>query len=176
MSQIATALAKAKDRPGTQAPFMVGANAGRSAAAVAAKKRFSANIIWGIVLALSVGTAGTVYWMSRQADDAAVAEPAAPAASAVAALEPMSANGGIVAPGTPTTPAAALARMTRNESAVRQLSISAVLPGEQPRIMANGKVYHVGDIILPPEISFAGTDNGQLVFTDTSGNRFTRRF
>lgn len=176
MSQIATALAKAKERPGTQAPFMVGANAGRSATAVAAKKRFSANIIWAIVLACSVGTAGTVYWMSRQTDETATAKSADPEAHAMPTTGPAPANGTSVAPGTPTTPAAALARMTRNESAVRQLSISAVLPGEQPRIMANGKVYHVGDIILPPEISFAGTDNGQLVFTDIAGNRFTRRF
>ncbi len=174
MSQIATALAKAKERPGTQAPFMTGAPARPSAAAVAAKKRFSANIVWGIVLACSIGTAGTVFWMSRNTKEVAVASAPSQVSDVIA---PVSApSPGVIAAGTPTTPAAALARMTRNESAVRQLSISAVLPGEQPRIMANGRVYHVGDIILPPEISFAGTDNGQLVFTDLAGNRFTRRF
>lgn len=174
MSQIANALAKAKERPGTQAPFMSGATTRPDATAVAARKRFSANIIWAVVLAGSIGTAGAVFWMSRKTEASAATVAAVSVPDVIAPVA--GTNAGVIAAGTPTTPAAALARMTRNESAVRQLSISAVLPGEQPRIMANGRVYYVGDIILPPEISFAGTDNGQLVFTDLAGNRFIRRF
>ncbi|MFH1497861.1 MAG: hypothetical protein ABII82_08550 [Verrucomicrobiota bacterium] len=177
MSQIATALAKAKERPVTQAPFMVGAVPGRPIPGAVIPKRFSTNIIWGIVLALSIGTAGTVYWLSKQVEEPADIIAAAHAEAGQVGISP-GPTGSVTAPvaGQPTTPAAALARMTRNESAVRQLSISAVLPGEQPRVMANGKIYHVGDVILPPDISFAGTENGQLIFTDLAGNRFVRRF
>lgn len=173
MSQIATALAKAKERPATQAPFMVTAAANRFTPPV--PRHFSVNLIWGILLVMIVASAGALIWWTQRVD--------APAhvASSVGSIPDATSSDQIVGAARDLTatpqisPAMMAARITRNESAVRELNISAVLPGDSPRIMANGRIYHVGDIVLP-EISFAGTDAGQLVFTDRSGNRFTRRY
>ncbi len=170
MSQIATALAKAKERPVTQAPFMATATAARFTPPV--QRRFSVNALWGILLVLIVASAGALLWWTRQADNPDQIVSPAPAAPAGAPAASPTAN---MVDTSRISPAAVAARITRNESAVRELNISAVLPGDSPRIMANGRIYHVGDIVLP-EISFAGTDAGQLVFTDQSGNRFTRRY
>ncbi len=179
MSQIATALAKAKERPVTQAPFMVSGTAVQ--AKKPAKKRVSANMIWGGVLVFSMSSAGALIWWNQASDKSAApvtVEARPDDIPAYYSNNTTTANGTTLPlPATPQlSPAAMQARITRNENAVRQLNISAVIPGEQPKIMANGRIYQIGDIVIQPEISFSGTVDGQLVFTDPSGNRFTRRF
>lgn len=186
MSHIATALAKAKERPGAQAAFVLGGSVPKPTAAI--ERRVPVNVIWAIVLGISALSAGGLVWWNLQAEKStdeglAIGAPASTTYSTHAftpsgqAATPSAAGASAQTAAPVTLSASALAaKFAKNDTAVRQLNISAVMPGEQPRIMANGRVYQVGDMIIPPEISFAGTNDGQLVFTDTTGNRFTRRY
>ncbi|MBC8012367.1 MAG: hypothetical protein H7067_19980, partial [Burkholderiales bacterium] len=58
---------------------------------------------------------------------------------------------------------------------VNTLVISAVLPGDQPRLMHKGRIVQVGDT-LEGELIFAGIQDGQLVFNDRRGAIYVRRY
>lgn len=59
--------------------------------------------------------------------------------------------------------------------AVGNLVFTAVMPGEKPRLMYRGRVVGVGERV-EGEIIFAGIVNGSLVFNDSRGAVYTRRY
>jgi hypothetical protein len=54
------------------------------------------------------------------------------------------------------------------------LPISAVMPGEPPRIMVHGRIFRLGETV-ENGIVFTGIQNGELIFTDTDGAMHKRR-
>lgn len=188
MSDIAQALAKAKERTGTTtAPFMTPGMASgqpalpdRSAASAAAlRKARNTRRFWAILVGISLPLTAFVLW-SRLKPEATPGPAAASAHSTTHAGSNSTGPGGSAtatstAPRPPVT--SNLPSTPRPEIAtlVSALSISAVMPGDPPRIMLAGKVIRAGDI-AEGELIFSGIADGQLRFTDSKGAVYTRRY
>ncbi len=203
MSKIAEALAKARERTGTtSAPFMAG-NAGvppvpvSTANKEALRKASRAQLFW-IFLTIAVGcVTGLIIWtrlypdrsLRSGAESAAPAppcatpllaptgpSPSAPSAPAAVVLPPRSVAS---ADGTPTAPLPGAAPLVAPGAelyrVVQGFVISAVLPGDQPRLMYQGRVVHVGDA-MDADLLFAGIQDGQIVFNDRRGAIYVRRY
>ena len=58
---------------------------------------------------------------------------------------------------------------------VNELVITAVLPGEKPRLMYQGRIVNAGEPV-GEELVFAGVQDGQVVFNDRRGAIYVRRY
>lgn len=182
MSKIAEALAKAKERTGnTTAPFLPGQIPTETTRAKAKqdtlRKAAHHERKWLILLSITALLAAALFWTNR---DTATAKPPRttpgpapikspepePSAPAALALPPR--NG--AAPAFPTPEP-----RTDTYRTVNELVISAVLPGEKPRIMHQGRIINAGEDITA-ELIFAGIQDGQIVFNDRRGAIYLRRY
>ena len=174
MSQIAQALAKAKERTGqTTAPFAIpGASAppfapDRTAALKQAKRRQRFWVILGSVL---IPLTCFIVWIQVRGTFAPP-PPDAPATLPSRAQETAPAQ--MAAPvelsKAPPTPRPELIQ------AVANLAISAVTPGDPAKIMVGGRVVRAGQP-LDGGLTFVGIVDGQLHFTDAAGALYTRRY
>jgi pyruvate/2-oxoglutarate dehydrogenase complex dihydrolipoamide acyltransferase (E2) component len=164
MSKIAEALAKAKERTGTTtAPFVTGHQAANPAPARAFQDN---NRLWLAILSLVfLGIAG-VIWMQLK-PVALPEEVVAPAPTEITATAP-------VVPAPPAAPPAPTPRADL-VTVVNGLVISAVLPGERPRLMMDGRIIQP-DESVDPELVFAGVQDGHVLFRDARGAVYSRKY
>lgn len=205
MSKIAEALAKAKERTGTTtAPFLIGARppgppgspgspgpGGPGEPPKPDKLRRARNKqrIWLTLLTIAAIITGLLLWKrlaEMRASSAPSRTPAAPAPEPSAAPaapgssdRPVSASSAV--PANPDAqaapPAANPAVQPRADTydLVNNLSITAVLPGERPRLSYKGRIINAGEVI-DHDLVFAGIREGRLVFLDARGATYTRRY
>lgn len=172
MSQIAEALAKAKERTGKGVLAAPEGAASLSPDQVERDARRRQRL-WVLVLAAALPLTGFVLW-AKLRDDTVVAPPAAPAATANAGTQ----AGGPEWPSAPSPSAPAVQIPVQNPQTVQLvagLAISAVMPGDPARIMLAGRVVRAGDAI-DGGLVFSGVAEGQLRFTDANGVLYTRRY
>lgn len=187
MSQIAQALAKAKERTGhTTAPFMVpGAavpnhDSARAAAVAAALRRAQIRQrFWIAVVVVALPLTGFICWTQMRPSTVPLAKsphvpapPAAGAGSSAAVVEP--AVGGSRSASSQST-SAAPAQSLEVIRQVNDLAISAVMPGDPARIMLAGRVVRAGQAI-DSGLVFSGIVDGVLQFADTKGAVYTRHY
>lgn len=196
MSEIANALAKAKERTGqTSAPFLVpgatpsGIDPTRAAAAAAAiKKAKRQQAFWVILITIALPATGYIIWTRlrpEKTETVAVNAHPEPALSPIqptveVPVYPTDSTVQTPSPGTPTqpvvtTPKPSVAPRADFMTRVANYAITAVMPGEPPRVVVSGKVVRVGQTV-DADLTFAGISEGQLVFTDTRGAVYTRRY
>ncbi len=72
-------------------------------------------------------------------------------------------------------PAAPAAPRVEIQNAVNALVITAVLPGERPRLMYRGRIVAIGEPVAE-NLVFAGVRDGLLLFTDARGASYSRRY
>lgn len=190
MSKIAEALAKAKERTGTTtAPFLVPGGVGASnpdapeakAKAKALRKARNTQLFWIILLSVSAVLTALVIWNRLKtaallpSEPPVVASDPAPAESPpiVAAPGPVTPTSGPVST-VPVTNTAAAPRADLYNT-VNALVITAVLPGESPRLMHQGRIVAVGEPV-EGELVFRGVQDGKLVFQDRRGAVYLRRY
>jgi len=181
MSEIAQALAKAKERTGqTAAPFLgAGASvppfaADRSAASAAALRQAkNRQRFWLIVGLIALPLTGFVVWTQVRS----LAAPPPAAAPHTPNGEPAAGSPSSIAPSPSGSPLPARAPTPRPEltQAVANLAISAVTPGDPARIVVAGRVIRAGQSV-EGGLTFAGIVDGQLQFTDAAGALYTRRY
>lgn len=188
MSQIAQALAKAKERTGhTTAPFMTPGStpghpvASNGAATAAAKpKTRNPQIFWLIVGCVSLPLTGFVLW-SQLGNEAPASAPALPPSASAEGSTTPAKNAPAPSSAKPAPrPSVATSGATPTQrpeiaALVASLPISAVMPGDPPRIMLSGRVVRVGQIV-DGELTFAGIADSQLRFTDAKGVVYTRYY
>jgi hypothetical protein len=169
MSQIAQALAKAKERTGlTTVPFGAPGQPGKPVAPVKVK---NTQRIWVALLSIVIVVGGLSIWYSGRLSLEA---------------DPVATNPGPVTANT-TKPAAGNATATINpvvidpqarpeiQDTINALVISAVMPGQQPRIILQGRVVNVGQPV-DGTIIFSGIKADRLLFTDEEGATYLRRY
>ena len=197
MSEIANALAKAKERTGqTSAPFMVPGAASvaidpaRAAAAAAAiRKARRTQRFWFFLIAITLPATAVLVWTRLRPNPTSEitlpdsglspASTNSDAGSSSNTAENISQSPGTTATTsqaqgtTPTshTPAPRPDLMTR----VTALSVTAVMPGEPPRIVIAGRIIRPGQA-LDADLTFSTVSNGQIVFTDSRGAIYSRRY
>lgn len=197
MSEIANALAKAKERTGqTSAPFMMPGAApaaidpARAAAAAAAiRKARRTQRFWFILIAITLPATVYLVWSRlRPNSDAKItlSEEASAVGSGTTSPEPVgdSVTGHGQNPGSVgtssqapvTTPAAPLPTPRADLMArVSDLSVAAVTPGNPPRIVIAGRIIRQGQA-LDADLTFSDVTNGQIIFTDGRGAVYVRRY
>lgn len=190
MSQIAQALAKAKERTGqTTAPFLVpGAaipaiEAERAAASAAAIR--SAKIrqrFWGAIIAVALPLTAFVVWTQfRSASKPGSDSGRAPSGETAGEGTAHGAAAHTTTTGAQTkhggeAPGAGAQRLEVIQQ-VNSLAISAVMPGDPPRIMLAGRVVRAGQLIEGAGgLTFTGIADGALRFTDSNGVVYTRYY
>ena len=194
MSKIAEALVKAKERTGTTiAPFFAAGSTGApppppvdQAKEKALRKARNTQRFWVALLSVAAVLTLLVIWNrlnSEAPHGAPVAAAPSPAPSPAAKPEP--AAHAQPAPATPpkpeTTPlvlspsASSAAPRLEIYNVVNALVITAVLPGERPRLMYKGRIVAVGEPV-EGELVFAGVQDERLVFNDRRGAIYTRRY
>jgi hypothetical protein len=190
MSEIANALAKAKERTGqTSAPFLVpGAGpafmdpARAAAAAAAIKKARRTQRFWFILIALSLPATAYLVWSRLRPETEPVVASAdmTPADIQDLGTSPSTASTtGQNAPTSPThslVPAAPLPNPRADLiTRVSALSVTAVMPGDPHRIVIAGRIIRQGQP-LDADLTFANISNGQIVFNDARGAVYSRRY
>lgn len=169
MSQIAHALAKAKERTGlTTAPFAAPGQTGKPVAPVKVK---NTQRIWVALLSIVIVVGGLSIWYSGRLSlepEPAVTTPR-PATSSTA--KPAVGNS-TASPGPVVIEAQARPEI---QDTINALVISAVMPGQQPRIILQGRVVNVGQPV-DGTIIFSGIKADRLVFTDEEGATYLRRY
>ena len=191
MSKIAEALVKAKERTGTTiAPFFTTGSAGTpalppvdEAKAKALRKARNTQRFWVALLSVAAILTFLVIWNRLHSDappGPSVANPPPPAAakpeSAPATQVPTAATPKVETPGRdPSAAASSAVPRIETYNAVNALVITAVLPGERPRLMYKGRIVAVGEPV-EGELDFAGVQDDRLVFTDRRGAVYTRRY
>lgn len=200
MSQIAQALAKAKERTGhTTAPFMVPGSVAvppldteRAAASAAAIKRAQLRQrFWIGLVVVALPLTVFICWIQiRNGSAASAAETATASSSSAVAASPEAAGSGSLAgkgtgkviassggarPGADASRGGTAAQNPETLQLVGKLSISAVMPGDPPRIMLAGRVVLAGQPI-EGGLVFAGIADGFLRFTDANGVVYTRHY
>lgn len=169
MSQIAHALAKAKERTGlTTAPFAAPGQPGKPAAPVKVK---NTQRIWVALLSVVIVVGGLSIWYSGRLS----VEPESVATSPrpVVNTTPKPGSGNSTAsPGPVVIEAQARPEI---QDTINALVISAVMPGQQPRIILQGRVVNVGQPV-DGTIIFSGIKADRLVFTDEEGATYLRRY
>lgn len=185
MSQIAHALAKAKERTGhTTAPFMVSGgslppfDAARSAAsALALRKAKNRQRFWIILGVVALPLTGFVVWSQIRSapEPVAVSTPTHESGRAEAVVAGATSSSAKTA--SSSSPSGASVAVQRSEvvQAVNSLPISAVMPGDPARIMLAGRVVRAGQAI-DGGLTFSGLADGELRFTDAAGVVYTRRY
>lgn len=186
MSKIAEALAKAKERTGTStAPFIAGhppsvPGGGPSDPATARilKKARDRQRVWIALLTVAVALTAFVLWdQLRGVRDLLAkdeAQPELPVDANPYSTDPFASP--VDAADAPASPPANLAA-PRPElyDTVNLLVITAVLPGERPRLMYEGRIIAVGDTVSG-ELTFAGIHEGRVIFRDQRGALYARRY
>lgn len=182
MSQIAEALAKAKERTGKGVLVAPDGSAAMSPSMVERDARRRQRL-WMLVLATALPLTGFVLWVKLRVDSTPSASPPAAGSAAVAPAagpKPQAdgterpASSGSRSPGA-SQAAPALTPDPQTVQLVAGLAISAVLPGDPARIMLGGRVVRAGDAI-EGGLVFSGVADGQLRFTDANGMVYTRRY
>jgi hypothetical protein len=170
MSQIAQALAKAKERTGlTTAPFAAPGQPVKPAAPVKVK---NTQRIWVALLSVVIVVGGLSFWYSGRysLETEPVISDARPDPSPVAKTTSGNSTTGS------TNPAVTdLQPRPEIQDIINSLAISAVMPGQQPRIMLQGRVVSVGQPV-DGTIIFSGIKSERLVFTDEEGITYLRRY
>lgn len=191
MSDIAQALAKAKARTGhTVTPFTAAgtlspprATPHGTSSAAALRRAKTRQRFWMILGVIALPLTGFVLWSQLGAP--AVATPAplhvADQTDTVAAA-PFSSPPAAIMAKPPRAAARPTAATEINEEARRRvarlvadLPISAVMPGEPPRIMLSGRVVRAGEA-ADKDLVFLGVSEGLLQFADASGTIYSRRY
>ena len=189
MSQIAQALAKAKERTGqTTAPFVTAGgslppfqHARAADTAKAIRRAKSSQRLWLTVGLVALPLIGFVIWFQvRSVVGADTALPVAAAVGGVSAApsDSVSKTSGAVAvaPAPVSIPASTIATPRPElQQMVNSLAISAVMPGEPPRIMLAGRVVRAGEVI-EGGLVFSGVASGELRFNDARGATYMRRY
>lgn len=186
MSKISEALAKAKERTGkTLAPFSPGDRPHSPAREAALRQARRARRFWAVLLPLAVALTATLLWqrLGTQDDEpapAASSDPQAPAAGPAspaghAPVAPSPGAGTRPAPATTVPAGPAPAPRAELHRQVAALVITAVQPGEPPRLLYQGRVVPVGETV-EGELVFAGLQDGQIVFRDRRGAAYLRRY
>lgn len=191
MSQIAHALAKAKERTGYAVSGRAGSlspfSSERVAASVVRKAQARHKIWWAIMLFALPVTVFVIWFQIRE--NFGTEEIVSPPAAAVATSDDVSgaiaqaAATSSVNPSRTTVTAQAPAKTTPAEPrpspeflrTVNSLSISAVMPGQPARMVLNGRVVRSGDAVVPGLI-FTGIADGELRFADSNGATYARRY
>ncbi len=180
MSQIAQALAKAKERTGqTNAPFLSsGASAspvgqGRSITSQSALRQArNRQRLWLIVGLVALPLTGFVVWTQVRG----LAAPSAASSSSLAAPAGTHPQSEASSNSSETTsPPKVAAPRPELVQAVANLAISAVTPGDPAKIVLGCRVIRAGQTI-DGGLTFAGIADGQLHFTDAAGALYTRRY
>ena len=187
MSQIAQALAKAKERTGhTSVPFPSSGGslppfqADRVATAAAIRKAKARQGFWLILALVALPLTGFVVWTQVRALSAGSPAPTATVAQSTTAAKPTEAattapTDQDTAAAKNTTAVAAPVFRAESAQAVQALPISAVMPGDPARIMLAGRVVRAGEAVEGGFV-FAGIAEGELRFTDARGTVYTRRY
>lgn len=176
MSNIAEALAKAKERTGTtSAPFLL-PNVARPVApikndAVLRKARIHHGF-W--VALLSLALVGTAFVIREKLNSVEAYGPGDTAAQTAGVPQE---NHGTGSPTAVSTPVARDLPATREDlyRTVNELVFTAVLPGEKPRLLYQGRIINIGEAV-EGQLVFAGTHDGLIEFTDRRGARYTLRY
>lgn len=195
MSEIANALAKAKERTGqTSAPFLVPGAAPvaidptRAAAAAAAiRKARRTQRFWIVLIVLTLPATAYLVWSRlRPETTPTLSLPAtglgdsSASAPGLSATEPTTSQ----SHSSPTHAGSSPAQSSDRPSPVQKpdfvtrvsaLSVSAVMPGDPPRVVIGGRILRQGQA-LDDDLTFTGVANGQLLFTDSRGAVYTRRY
>lgn len=184
MSQIAHALAKAKERTGqTTVPFLGAGSsqptldAARAAASAAALRRAKTRQRFWLILALvALPLTGFIFWTQIGSPNVSLPSSGAPAPTAqeTASVAPTPAASVSSSPGPSSTRKDPALRLELIQ-AVKALPISAVMPGDPARIMLAGKIVRAGETV-GEGLVFSGLADGQLRFTDTQGAVYTRYY
>jgi hypothetical protein len=174
MSPIAQALAKAKEH--TPAPFAVPGEHGHIAKPVAAPPIKSTQRTWVILLSFAVVFGGLSLWLSGRYK----LEPDAGNAGVSSTPDGSDAMTGTAAAATDTSsPDPVNSGPVANpevQEAINALVLSAVMPGQPPRIMLQGRVVAGGQPIDGTLLVFIGIKGDRLIFTDADGAVYTRRY
>lgn len=197
MSKIAEALAKAKERTGhTAAPFMTGSTA--LPAEVLAKKQAALRRarrlqrFWLVLSSVALVLTGFILWTEFSDEDFAggrgapaagvqVSEPAqhSPVQSSRIELVTEAPVPVVLPTETSEVPesgeGAGPAPRLELQTMVNGFVFTAVMPGERPRLMFNGRIVGVGERVAG-ELVFAGIHDGRLVFNDAQGAIYLRRY
>lgn len=182
MSKIAAALAKAKERTGTTtAPFITDQVAQRAALEKAKqeslRKANKRQHRWIVLLSIAAMLTAGLFWEKLKqpavTPPQVIPEPAPVKEPEPEPVQPPPLN-------LPPRDGAAATMATPEPSSdlylsVNELVISAVLPGEKPRIMHQGRIINVGEKISG-ELVFAGVQDGQIVFNDQRGAIYLLRY
>jgi hypothetical protein len=186
MSKIAEALAKAKERTGTTtAPFLIGQTgliaAQEKAKQEALRKARNHQRLWVALLSVAAVLTTVMLWTQFGASNAKQNAPMVAAAQqpAPAPAPPPEPAGppALVLPARNGAGPAAPAVEPRADTyrTVNELVITAVLPGEKPRLMYQGRIVNAGEPV-GEELVFAGVQDGQVVFNDRRGAIYVRRY
>jgi hypothetical protein len=172
MSQIAHALAKAKEH--TTAPFAVPGAPGQAVKPGVAPKIKNTQRTWVVLLSFVIVFGGLSMWYSGRFK----LEPEGVGAGASAA--PGVANpgsGAEMGTGSAASNPVNLEPVPHPEvqDRINALVISAVMPGQQPRIVLQGRVIAAGQPI-DGTLVFSGIKDDRLLFTDTEGAVYARRY
>jgi hypothetical protein len=197
MSKIAEALAKAKERTGhTAAPFMTGATAlpaeilARKEAALRRARRLQR--FWLLLSSVALVLTGFILWTQFSQEDyaggrdvpaagAQVSEPAPNSLVQSSRIELVTEAPVPVVLPTETSEVpesgegAGPAPRLELQTMVNDFVFTAVMPGERPRLMFNGRIVGVGERVAG-ELVFAGIHHGRLVFNDAQGAIYLRRY
>jgi hypothetical protein len=172
MSQIAQALAKAKEH--TTAPFAAPGSHAHAGKAVVAPKIKNTQRIWVVLLSFVIVFGGLSMWYSGRTKLEPEGVDAVANAGQGDANAMTGAGAGASASGSSARNLEPVARQDVQD-AINALVISAVMPGQQPRIMLQGRVIEIGQPI-DGTIVFSGIRADHLFFTDTVGVVYTRRY
>jgi hypothetical protein len=165
MSQIANALHKAKERTGlTSAPFMV---PGHAPVIVVPPKVKNVQHIWILLLSVVIVFGGLSMWYSGRFNLSGTDSTPPPATN-----QNQTTGSGTEKPTKPDTEPVS---KSETQDIVNSLVISAVMPGSTPRIMMKGHVVSVGQE-AESGLTFAGIQGDKLMFTDSGGATYTRRY
>lgn len=191
MSKIAQALAKATESTGhTMAPFLRGlppteppGRESKEAELRRARRRWrfwrwlaftafplTAFILWA---QFGVGRHPAASGANPQTEQkAAAAVTAKPAGQVESGASGDAAQGATETGGEPSAGPKSRAEM---QAQVQALVFTALMPGSKPRIMHQGRVIGIGDHV-GDELVFAGIEDGLLVFKDSAGAVYSRRY
>lgn len=190
MSQIAQALAKAKERTGqTAAPFLAAGTSApvipgdrATASATALRQAKNRQRFWVLMVVVTLPLTALVVWYQLRATaivDKDIPIPSLSLGSQTGRQEPLATPQATPVkpseqPAPPPPKPAASPRAELNQ-AVANLSISAVIPGDPAKIMVGGRVIRAGEA-LDGGLTFVGISDGLLNFTDPAGAIYTRRY
>lgn len=191
MSKIAQALAKATESTGhTTAPFLTGlppveppGRASKEAELRKARLRWrfwrwlafiafplTAFILWA---QFGVGRRPTASGANLQTESkAATAVTEKPVGQVGGGASGASAQSAMETGGEPSAGPKSRVEM---EAQVQALVFTALMPGSKPRIVHQGRVIGIGDHV-GEEFVFSGIEDGLLVFKDSAGAVYTRRY